>query len=107
VLLEIAAAHVHTIFAAHTHTQRAQPTTVAHYLLAVIEQLERDAERLRGAYARTNCSPLGACAITPRDALARTTNRMGKPIRKSRVVIDAPIFNLVLTVVHRRSTQCC
>ena len=26
----------------HTHTQRAQPSTVAHYLLAVIEQLERD-----------------------------------------------------------------
>ena len=31
-----------TIIAAHTHTQPAQPTTVAHYLLAVIEQLERD-----------------------------------------------------------------
>ena len=41
-----------TIFPAHTHTQPAQPTTVAHYLLAVIEELERDARapgrRLRG-----------------------------------------------------------
>src|SRR6266567_4687522 len=45
-------------------TQRAQPTTVAHYLLAVIEQLERDAERLKGAFDRTNRNPLGACAIT-------------------------------------------
>ena len=34
------------------------------YLLAVIEQLERDAVRLEGAYDRTNRSPLGACAIT-------------------------------------------
>ncbi len=59
----IAAAHLDTVFPAHTHTQRAQPTTLAHYLLAVIEQLERDAARLRAAYATTNRSPLGACAI--------------------------------------------
>ncbi len=63
-LLTLAERHRETIFAVHTHTQRAQPTTVAHYLLAVIEQLERDAERLTGAYARTNRNPLGACAIT-------------------------------------------
>ena len=52
------------MFAAHTHTQPAQPTTIAHYLLAVVEQLERDAVRLRAAYASTNQNPLGACAIT-------------------------------------------
>jgi argininosuccinate lyase len=52
------------VFTVHTHTQRAQPTTVAHYLLAVVEQLERDALRLKAAYERTNESPLGACAIT-------------------------------------------
>ena len=53
-----------TVFAAHTHTQPAQPTTIAHYLHAVVEQFERDADRLRAAYASTNRSPLGACAIT-------------------------------------------
>jgi len=63
-LLDLADRHAETIFAAHTHTQRAQPTTIAHYLLAVVEQLERDAVRLRGAYDRTNRNPLGACAIT-------------------------------------------
>jgi argininosuccinate lyase len=63
-LLDLADAHRETIFAVHTHTQRAQPTTVAHYLLAVVEQLERDAVRLKGAYERTNRNPLGACAIT-------------------------------------------
>ena len=63
-LIDVADRHRETIFAVHTHTQRAQPTTVAHYLLAVIEQLERDAPRLKAAYARTNCSPLGSCAIT-------------------------------------------
>jgi len=63
-LLDLVDRHRETIFVVHTHTQRAQPTTVAHYLLAVIEQLERDAVRLRGAYERTNRNPLGACAIT-------------------------------------------
>src|SRR5436309_10805661 len=63
-LLDIVDRHLETVLAVHTHTQRAQPTTVAHYLLACIEQLERDAVRLRGAYERTNRNPLGACAIT-------------------------------------------
>jgi argininosuccinate lyase len=63
-LLDLVNRHRETVLAVHTHTQRAQPTTVAHYLLAVVEQLERDAIRLKGAYERTNRSPLGACAIT-------------------------------------------
>jgi len=63
-LLDVADRHRETVFAVHTHTQRAQPTTVAHYLLAVVEQLERDASRLKAAYDRTNRNPLGACAIT-------------------------------------------
>jgi argininosuccinate lyase len=63
-LLDLAIKHRETIFAVHTHTQRAQPTTVAHYLLAVIEQLERDTSRLKAAYERTNRNPLGSCAIT-------------------------------------------
>ena len=63
-LLDLVDRHRDTVFVVHTHTQRAQPTTVAHYLLAVAEQLERDAPRLKGAYERTNRNPLGACAIT-------------------------------------------
>src|SRR5205814_1057472 len=63
-LLALAERHLETILAVHTHTQRAQPTTVAHYMLAVVEQLERDGSRLKPAYERTNRSPLGACAIT-------------------------------------------
>jgi argininosuccinate lyase len=64
VLLALASRHRDTVYPAHTHTQPAQPTTVAHYLLAMIEQLERDSVRLRAAYATTNRNPLGACAIT-------------------------------------------
>jgi argininosuccinate lyase len=63
-LLDLAERHRDTVYGAHTHTQPAQPTTIAHYLLAVIEQLERDTTRLAAAYDSTNQSPLGACAIT-------------------------------------------
>lgn len=63
-LVEVAGRNRETTFPAHTHTQPAQPSTIAHYLLAVIEQLERDAVRLRAAYESTNRCPLGACAIT-------------------------------------------
>ena len=63
-LIDLADRHRETIFGAHTHTQPAQPSTIAHYLLAVIEQLQRDTVRLLAAYDVTNKSPLGACAIT-------------------------------------------
>jgi argininosuccinate lyase len=63
-LIGVAERHRETVFPAHTHTQPAQPTTVAHYLLAAIEQFERDGERLRAAFASVNRNPLGACAIT-------------------------------------------
>jgi argininosuccinate lyase len=64
VLISLADRHRQTIVPLHTHTQPAQPSTIAHYLLAVIEQLERDTVRLRAAFDSTNRCPLGACAIT-------------------------------------------
>jgi argininosuccinate lyase len=63
-LIPLAERYREAVFAAHTHTQPAQPSTVAHYLQAVVEQLERDTVRLEAAYASTNQNPLGACAIT-------------------------------------------
>jgi argininosuccinate lyase len=64
VVLDWASDNVNTIMPAYTHTQPAQPTTVAHYLIAAVEFLERDVERLRALFRRVNRSPLGACAIT-------------------------------------------
>jgi argininosuccinate lyase len=64
VMLDLAAAHVMTVMPAHTHTQPAQPTTLAHYLLAAVEFLARDCARLQAACARVNLSPMGAAAIT-------------------------------------------
>jgi argininosuccinate lyase len=63
-LLGLAANHIETLLPAHTHTQPAQPTTLAHYLMAAVEVLERDARRLQAAWQTVNRCPLGACAIT-------------------------------------------
>jgi argininosuccinate lyase len=63
-LIDLALRHRDTVYGAHTHTQPAQPSTMAHYLLAIIEQLQRDTTRLAAAYESTNLNPLGACAIT-------------------------------------------
>ena len=63
-LTELAWEHRAALMPAYTHNQPAQPTTLGHYLMAYIEVLERDAERIRETCARVNRSPLGACAIT-------------------------------------------
>lgn len=79
-LLDIASRHHETVIPAYTHTQPAQPTTLAHFLLAMAEVLGRDLARLRRAFNAVNHSPLGACAITttgfPIDR-ARTAELLG------------------------------
>ncbi len=60
----LAEEHVDTLMPGVTHTQEAQPTTLAHYLLGVLGPMERDAERLRLTYEHANRSPLGVAAFT-------------------------------------------
>jgi argininosuccinate lyase len=62
-LLNTASKHVDTVILEYTHLQAAQPVTFAHYLLSHVQGLERDLERLRGAYERVNLCPLGAGAL--------------------------------------------
>ncbi|MGI8607767.1 MAG: argininosuccinate lyase [Candidatus Dormibacteria bacterium] len=63
-LLNQAKDHLHDIIPAYTHLQRAQPTTIGHHLLAYVAMLQRDFERLRDAYGRTDVMPLGSGAAT-------------------------------------------
>ncbi len=63
-LLALAEKHVGTLMPGYTHTQPAQPTTLAHHLAGVWGPLERDTARLQAAYTRVNQSPLGAAAFT-------------------------------------------
>jgi len=62
-LQDLASRHVETVIPAYTHGVQAQPTTLAHYLLAFDAALGRDADRLRELYPRLNQSPLGAAAL--------------------------------------------
>jgi argininosuccinate lyase len=62
-LLKRAEENVETVMPGFTHTQHAQPVTLAHHLLAHFDALERDLERLMEAYARVNRSPLGSGAL--------------------------------------------
>lgn len=55
--------HAGLIIPGFTHLQHAQPVLLAHHLLAYVEMLERDKERLADCLKRVNCSPLGACAL--------------------------------------------
>jgi argininosuccinate lyase len=64
VLITLAGENTETVMPAYTHTQPAQPTTLAHYLLAFQDSLRRDAMRLVRLLYTVNRSPLGAAAIT-------------------------------------------
>jgi len=76
-LADRAEAHAGAPMPGYTHLQRAQPILLAHHLLAYVEMLGRDRERLADARRRTNVLPLGAAALAgaafpiDREALAR------------------------------------
>jgi argininosuccinate lyase len=63
VLVALAELHTGTIMPGFTHLQHAQPTTLAHHLLAYEQAFSRDFDRLRDTYVRVNQSPLGAAAF--------------------------------------------
>jgi len=62
-LLELAEKNIDAIIPGYTHLQPAQPTTLAHYLLAQIDILGRSLERLFDVYKRVNLCPMGAGAL--------------------------------------------
>ena len=63
-LLEQAQRADDRVMPAYTHMQRAEPVLVAHWLLAYVEMLFRDAERLSDCRRRLNLCPLGSGAVT-------------------------------------------
>jgi argininosuccinate lyase len=62
-LVLCAATHRSAVIPGYTHLQRAQPVLLAHHLLAYVEMLDRDAQRLHDARKRINVLPLGAGAL--------------------------------------------
>jgi len=62
-LVNQAETHAQTIVPGYTHLQRGQPVTIGHHLLAYVEMLARDKERLSDARKRVNQCPLGSGAL--------------------------------------------
>ncbi len=73
----------------YTHTQRAEPVLVSHWLLAYFEMLLRDADRLADCRRRLNFSPLGSGAV------AGATLTLDRDAMASVLKFDAPTANSI------------
>ena len=62
-LLDLAEQHADTVMPGFTHLQVAQPVTFGHHMLAYVEMLGRDGERMVDCRKRVNRLPLGAAAL--------------------------------------------
>jgi argininosuccinate lyase len=62
-LIEQAKASGDSVMPSYTHMQRAEPVLAAHWLLAYVEMILRDVDRLHACSARMNYCPLGSGAV--------------------------------------------
>ncbi len=62
-LVELAEQHADTVMPGFTHLQVAQPVSFGHHMLAYVEMLGRDDERMADCRKRVNRMPLGAAAL--------------------------------------------
>jgi argininosuccinate lyase len=76
-----------SVMPGYTHLQRAEPVLVAHWLLAYVEMILRDASRLRDCAARLNACPLGSGAI------AGATLALDREIASRELGFAAPTAN--------------
>lgn len=86
-IYNIAKEHTETVMSGYTHLQRAQPVTFAHHLLAYVQMLLRDLERLDDTAKRMNYCPLGS------GALAGTTYKTDRKQTSDLLGFTAPMPN--------------
>jgi argininosuccinate lyase len=87
--------HIETIAPGFTHLQPAQPVSFGHHLLAHVQALLRDGERLIDWDRRTARSPLGAAALAG-SAIALTPEQSARELD-----YDAPCENSIDAVAAR------
>ena len=63
VLTDLAEKNIDLVLPGYTHLQRAQPVLLSHHLLAYVEMLKRDRQRLQENLFRVNVLPLGSAAL--------------------------------------------
>ncbi|MGH6968565.1 MAG: argininosuccinate lyase [Stellaceae bacterium] len=94
-LIDQAEANAATIMPGLTHLQTAQPVTFGHHLLAYVEMLGRDRDRLRDCRKRLNECPLGA------GALAGTSFPIDREKTAKALAFDRPMANSLDAVSDR------
>ncbi len=110
-LVQIADRYRDAVVPGYTHLQRGQPVLFAHHLLAYVEMLERDADRLRDAGDRINVMPLGSGALAgstivlDRKLIAKeldfpAISQNSMDAVSDRDYIAELIFDIVLTGIH-------
>lgn len=62
-LVNLAETHAETVVPNYTNGVAAQPNSYGHYLLGHAAALDRDAQRIREAYARVDRSPMGTTVL--------------------------------------------
>lgn len=80
---------------AYTHMQRAEPVLVAHWLLAYVEMLFRDSDRIDDCRKRTNVCPLGSAAV------AGSTLPLDRDLMSDELGFSAPTRNSIDAVSDR------
>jgi argininosuccinate lyase len=88
-LLEQAREAGDAVMPSYTHMQRAEPVLVAHWLLAYVEMILRDAGRMRDCAARLNYCPLGSGAV------AGATLALDRTIAARALGFTAPTANSI------------
>ncbi|MDD5116105.1 MAG: argininosuccinate lyase [Candidatus Omnitrophica bacterium] len=81
-IVRFAAANPNIVIPGYTHLQIAQCVLLAHHLLAYVEALERDKDRLFDARKRIDFMPLGSCAFSG-TGLATDRNFVKKELKFS------------------------
>lgn len=95
VLLHIMKENTDTYMPGFTHLQKAQPTTLAHYMGAYFEMFLRDRSRLADIRTRMNLCPLGS------GALAGTTYPLDRAYTAQLLGFDGPTRNSMDSVSDR------
>ena len=62
-LIKKAEENLETVMPGYTHMQRAQPVTFAHHLMAYVQMLKRDYNRLDNCFELMDTCPIGSCAL--------------------------------------------
>jgi len=95
IILKIAEKNIETIMPGFTHLKNAQPISLAHYLMAYVEMINRDKKRFTNNLQNLSENPLGVAA------LAGTSFNIDRNFTTKKLGFKKPTNNSIDTVADR------